>query len=294
MYAIKAKGRNGYHLYDENDRHLIEMHNKIRWEEQIRRSLQQDLFVLHFQPIVKLSSGEVAHHEALLRMLDATTGKLIMPGDFIETAERFGLIRDIDMWVLENSVRILGRINATQQSASIAVNISGRNFGYAELLTKLESWFELYQANPRDLIFEVTETVAVDNLNQAKTFIEALRSLGCRFALDDFGVGFSSLHYLKHLPVDFIKIDGGFVRTIHKDVSDRTLVKAISDIAKGMGIQTIAEFVENEAISNILRDMQIDFGQGYGIGRPEPELRGITLPALGANGEREQASKLGN
>jgi EAL domain-containing protein (putative c-di-GMP-specific phosphodiesterase class I) len=152
----------------------------------------------------------------------------------------------------------------------LAVNLSGRHFGNPEILDLVRELLVSCKADPHSIIFEVTETAAVENVMAAKQFIEALCRLGCRFALDDFGVGFSSLHYLKNLPVDFIKIDGSFVRDLPTDKGDRVFVKAITDLAEGLGITTIAEFVENEAIVAALRDLGVHLGQGFYLGRPAP------------------------
>ena len=286
MYAAKADGRNGYRLYKEEDKQLLLMQDKIHWEDRIRRALKQNLFKLHFQPVINLGTGEITHHEVLLRMQDAASGELIMPGAFIDTAERFGLIREIDAWVLENTIRFLSDENLKDPSIKLAVNLSGRNFGSMELLKKVELWLQEYNADPTNLIFEVTETAAVDNLAIAKDFIISLQAIGCKFALDDFGVGFSSLHYLKHLPIDFIKIDGGFVRGLDSDVSDRIMVKAISDIAKGLGINAIAEFVEKESTVNILCELGVDLGQGYYLGRPKNELLRDKIGPVAKSAER--------
>ncbi len=268
MYTIKAQGRNGFHLYHDSDRQLQHMQEKVHWEDRIKRALSEDSFLFHYQPIIEINSGDIAHYEALLRIYDKDNDKLIMPSAFIDTAERFGLIKDIDTWVLEHAIQKLGEESARGNPISLAVNLSGRNFGSTELLRKLEYWLQHYKAIPENLIFEVTETAAVENLSQARSFIESLRALGCKFALDDFGVGFSTLHYLKHLPVDFIKIDGSFVRNLHTETSDRVFVKAICDIANGLGIYTIAEFVENKEIHTILTELGVDEAQGYYYSEP--------------------------
>jgi EAL domain-containing protein (putative c-di-GMP-specific phosphodiesterase class I) len=150
----------------------------------------------------------------------------------------------------------------------VAVNISGRHFGHTDVLNLLQRAIEEYRADPGSIIFEVTETAAVENLADARVFIEALQQVGCRFALDDFGIGFSSFYYLKNLPVDFIKIDGSFVRNMHKDPADAIFVKAISELAHGLGIITIAEFVEHAEVVQALRGLGVDMGQGYYLGKP--------------------------
>ncbi len=269
MYGVKASGRNGYSIYDVSDQRLSHMRDKIHWEDRIRRALAEDDFILHFQPIVNLENGETTHHEVLLRMYDRDADRLIMPNSFLDTAERFGLIKEIDMWVIENAIRIAGESSGAMNNLGLGINLSGRNLGDAELLHNIESWINKYHAEPGNLIIEVTETAAVDNLFQARKFIEALRSLGCRFALDDFGMGFSSLHYLRNLTVDFIKIDGSFITKLESEEADRIMVKAIANIAKGLGIQTIAECVESESTLNVLKSLNVDMAQGYLLGVPQ-------------------------
>ena len=205
------------------------------------------------------------------------TDEIILPGDFLETAEKFGLILEIDSWVIENAIRSLA--SRKQQKTGLSINLSGRNFGSRDFLNKIMSWIIKYDVNPELIVFEVTETVAVDNINQARDFIEDLRLIGCRFSLDDFGVGFSSLHYLRNLPVDIIKIDGVFIRNIATDKSDQIMVKAITHISEGLGIKTVAEFVEDENIYLMLKDLGVDMAQGYFIDKAMPQAK-FTYPDL--------------
>lgn len=270
MYMAKEAGRNRYHVFDANDHNIQRMQAKVHWEERIRQAVEQDRFVLHFQPVVALEQRSISHYEVLLRMRDEEGG-LIPPGAFIDTAERFGLIRDIDLWVMRHSFLAQARSLQAGQPVHLAINLSGRNFGDRHFLETLTRALETSDANPRHLIFEVTETAAVENLDQARYFIEALRELGCRIALDDFGIGFSSFHYLKHLPVDYVKIDGSFVRNLHHDRTDQVFITAIVEIARGLGITTVAEFVESKVICDILGELGVDMGQGYFLGRPQED-----------------------
>lgn len=253
-----------------DDDTLMQMHAKVHWEDKIHRALAEDRFTLHYQPIVNLKTHEVIHYEALLRLKDQD-GSLIYPHAFLDTAEHFGLIRDIDKWVLRHAVKKQAESIKNGNPISIAINLSGRNFGHSDILQHLQLALDEFDADPHALIFEVTETAAVENFGRARSFIESLRSLGCRFALDDFGVGYSSFHYLRNLPVDMIKIDGSFVRNLHLNQFDRIIIKAISDVANGLAILTIAEFVENEEIQNLLLDLGIEYGQGYQLAMPEEE-----------------------
>lgn len=267
MYTAKRNGRNQVHLYQEEDTELLNMQNKVHWEDRIRRALKENHFILHYQPVINLASGKVAHYEALLRMQD--NNELIFPSSFLNTAERFNLIQEIDKWVLRKGIEAQANSIKNGESVSIAMNLSGRHFGHQDVMHLVQNAVEEYQADPSCLIFEVTETAAVENFNQARSFIESLRSLGCRFALDDFGMGYSSFHYLKNLPVDMVKIDGSFVRNLHLNEFDRIIVKAMSDLANGMNISTVAEFVENEEIRVLLEKLGVDYGQGYHLGMPD-------------------------
>ncbi|MDH5776889.1 MAG: EAL domain-containing protein, partial [Gammaproteobacteria bacterium] len=268
MYAAKRQGRNQYHTYLQNDETLVKMKAKVHWEDKIHRALAEDRFLLQFQPIVDLQTGQAIHHEVLLRLAD-DEGKYIYPHSFLDTAEHFGLILEIDKWVLQNAIKIQGESIQNGEPIVLAINISGRNFGNTQLLQVLSESLEQYQADPHALIFEVTETAAVENFGRARSFIESLRSLGCRFALDDFGAGHSSFNYLRNLPVDMIKIDGTFIRNLHQNQFDRIIVKAISDVAEGLAIMTIAEFVENNEIKEYLLELGIRYGQGFHLGKPK-------------------------
>jgi len=271
MYTAKHRGRSQVHVYSEDDDELWNMQAKIHWEERIRWALSEDRFRLYYQPVVDLRSGLITHYEVLLRML-GEDGELITPAAFIETAERFGLIREIDKWVVQTAIRRQGQSVAEAKPVSLAINLSGRHFGSQDMLTLVKETIDKYQADPGSLMFEVTETEAVENLHKAREFINALRRLGCRFALDDFGIGFSSFQYLRNLPVDYVKIDGSFVRNLHVDADDRIFVKAIAELAHGLGIPCIAEFVENGHIVTVLKELGVHLGQGYHLARPGPEL----------------------
>ena len=270
MYSAKNEGRAKYHLFNEADNELWNMQNKIHWEDRIRWALANDRFVLHFQPVARISDLTITHYEVLLRML-SQENELIPPGAFLDTAERFGLISEIDRWVLKNAIRAQAQHKAQGRKVSLAINISGRHFGSDEIYTLVNQYIEEFGADPGSIIFEVTETEAVENLTHARKFIEKLQKIGCRFALDDFGIGFSSFHYLRNLPVNFVKIDGSFVRNLHVNREDRVFIKAMVDLAKGLNITCIAEFVENAEIVNILHELGVHSGQGYYLARPEAQ-----------------------
>ena len=267
MYTIKRSGREKVHLYTPEDKELGNMKAKVHWEDRIKRALRENSFILHYQPILNIKENRIQHHEVLLRMRD-DNGDLIYPGTFLETAEQFGLIRDVDKWVIRKSIQVQAQSIKRGRPVSLAVNLSGRNFGDPDFMELVEATLTEFNADAGAIIFEVTETAAVENIATAKIFVESLRSLGCRIALDDFGMGYSSFHYLKNLPVDMVKIDGSFIRNLTLNSADQAIVTAIRDLTKGMGIQTVAEFVENEAILNKLNEMGIDYAQGYHIAMP--------------------------
>ncbi len=269
MYMAKDAGRNSFHWYTSADKGVERMYAQVHWEDKIRTALAHEGFALYCQPVYDLRNNQIVHHEVLLRMVDADA-KLILPGAFLDTAERFGLIRGIDRWVMETSIRLQGESVRNGAPVSLAINVSGRYFGQPDVLEFVKNMIAQYGADPRCLIFEVTETAAVENVAYARRFIEALRAMGCRFALDDFGVGFSSLHYLKNLNVDFVKIDGSFIRNVNDDATDKMFVKAITELASALNIMTIAEFVDSQAVSSMLVDLNVGYGQGYHLGRPMP------------------------
>lgn len=266
MYCAKDSGRNKFAVYTENDGQLLSMQSKVQWEQKIRDALENDLFVLHYQPIVELVSGEVSHYELLLRIRDGN--ELIYPNNFIDVAERFGLIFEIDKWVIRRAINMQSQSEQRNQPLKLALNLSGRNLGNRNLLQLIRHEINSSRADPGKLIFEITETAAIDNFDQATQFIQALHDMGCKLALDDFGVGYSSFHYLKHMNVDMLKIDGAFVNALDQDAFDRVFVQSICEMAKGLNISCIAEFVENENVYRMLQQIGVTYGQGYYLGRP--------------------------
>jgi diguanylate cyclase (GGDEF)-like protein/PAS domain S-box-containing protein len=269
MYDAKEHGRDrvAHYRTDQHQRPRIE--SQMKWATQITQALAEDRFALVAQPIVPLAGNGPAQYELLLRMCDAH-GDLIPPGTFLYIAERLGLICEIDRWVAARAIDILAENRNAGHDLRLEVNLSGRTIGDAELLELIER--RLHETGvPADrLIFEITETAAVANIARAATFAERLAELGCKFALDDFGAGFGSFYYLKHLPFDYLKIDGEYVRHCATNETDRILIAAVVQIARGMGKQTIAEFVADQETVAVLTRLGVDYGQGYFLGRPEP------------------------
>lgn len=237
-------------------------------ESLIQGALDDDRIELLFQPILDIQRNEIRHYEALLRLIDPG-GNLVVPGQFLHSAERSGQIMTLDYRVLQRVVTYLASIENGGNNLSISLNLSGVHFGNPKLMKHIKEILLECQVPPERLIFEVTETAAMQDLDQAKQFITMLKDLGCRFALDDFGTGYASFYYLRCLPVDYIKIDGAFVRDLVKTESDRLFIKAMVDVARGLGIQTIAEYVTDEPTLRLLGESGVDFAQGYYIGKPD-------------------------
>jgi EAL domain-containing protein (putative c-di-GMP-specific phosphodiesterase class I) len=239
------------------------------WLGRLRRALKEDLFVLHYQPIVSLVDDCVSHYEALLRLADEPGGRLIAPGRFLPAAERYGLIRDIDRMVLEKVIHLLGAEHGLH-GVSVAVNLSALSVTDGSLLAHIERQLALYGVDPGRLVIEITETAAISNMARARAFCVGVQALGCEVALDDFGAGFGSFQYLKHLPFSYLKIDGDFIRALPDSPKDQLVVKALVGVTRGMGRRTIAEFVSDEATIELLRDYGVDYAQGFEVGRPRP------------------------
>jgi diguanylate cyclase (GGDEF)-like protein len=265
MHAAKEAGGNRVHVTHGGDSRVAGMQARVARADQVRRALGEDRFTLYWQPIVELAGGEATQYELLLRMI-GEDGAIVPPGAFIEVAERFGLIGELDRWVIRRAIRLL----AARPDVRLEVNVSGCSLSDAELPSFVEREIAVAGVDPSRLVFEITETSAIADMEQAREFAERLTRLGCRFALDDFGAGFSSFHYLKYLPLDSLKIDGDFVRGLASSPTDRLVVKAMVDIARGMGMKTIAEFVEDAETVTLLRELGVDYSQGYHHGRPVP------------------------
>jgi EAL domain-containing protein (putative c-di-GMP-specific phosphodiesterase class I) len=240
------------------------------WLARLRRALARDLFVLHFQPIVSLADGRVAHHEALVRLADEPAG-VIGPASFLPAAERYGLIREIDRMVLDKVATLLGSQPAGQGTA-IAMNLSAVSLTDGDMLAHIRRGLEHHGADPRRLILEVTETASISHMGRARAFCAGAQQLGCAVALDDFGAGFGSFHYLKHLPFNYLKIDGAFIRGLPDSAHDQRVVRALVGLVREMGQRTIAEFVGDRETMRLLREFGVDYAQGFEVGRPQAEL----------------------
>ncbi|HET8754971.1 MAG TPA: PAS domain S-box protein [Solirubrobacteraceae bacterium] len=266
MYEAKEGGRDRYAVYAADRHEPPRVQARMHWVERIRDALEDDRFVLHAQPILDLRTDDVAQYELLIRMLD-DHGDLIPPGTFLQVAERFDLVQEIDRWVAGRALELIAE---HEGALRLTVNLSGRTLTDDRLLAELEAGIARTGADPGCLTFEVTETAAVANIHLAREFAERLRNIGCRFALDDFGAGFGSFYYLKHLPFDYLKIDGEFVSNCLSNRTDQLVIRAVVDIAQGLGKETVAEFAADAELVQFLRTQGVDYAQGFHVGRPLP------------------------
>ncbi len=267
MYQAKEAGKNAWRVYRQDLAASKEMLNRLSWNERISNALEKGLLKLHFQGVFNTGDGQFSHVEALIRMLDETDpSKIIMPGYFIQVAEKTGKILDIDRWVIAESIRLLAK---TPDLNAIAVNISGRSFDDPNLPGYIRDHLIDAEVDPARFMVELTETAAVSDLHDAQRFIESLHQTGCQVCLDDFGSGFSSFAYLKNLRADILKIDGIFIRDLPNDRDNQIFVKSIVDVARGMHKKTVAEFVEDAETLEMLRVLGVDLVQGYYLDMPQ-------------------------
>jgi EAL domain-containing protein (putative c-di-GMP-specific phosphodiesterase class I) len=259
----------------------------LGWARRIRAALEHDGFVLYEQPLLELGSGAIARHEILLRMV-AEDGEHIAPMAFLPTAEQAGLVQAIDAWVIRRAIDLIARQARRGQRLHLDVNISGASVTDPELLAVVERELALAEVDHSCLTFEITETAAIADIELAQRFAARLGELGCGFALDDFGAGFGSFSYLKHIPFDTLKIDGEFIRGLVHSERDQIMVKAIAGVARDLGAETVAEFVTDDATRELVHSYGVHYAQGYGIGRPRP----ITATWPGAFADRSEIGQL--
>ena len=271
MYQAKSKGGAGWHLYSEGEGVQEKMQSRLHWEEMINRALADDGLIVYYQPILDIRARQVSHYEALVRMRGGD-GSAIPPGMFMDVAEDSGLIREIDRQVIHQVFGKMLALFAVGKTYKFSINLSGVSINDPTLLSFIRDELSLSPLLPSHVVFEITETAAVSDFSAARTFMNAVRELGCAFSLDDFGVGFSSFNYVKQLPVDYVKIDGSFVRTLVESPDDQVFVRALAEVARGFGKKTVAEFVEDERALKMLRSFGVDYAQGYFIGKPGPDV----------------------
>jgi diguanylate cyclase (GGDEF)-like protein/PAS domain S-box-containing protein len=263
MYDAKEAGRNRYAFYTTSEHPVSRTAARLAWANRIERALEDNRFVLVAQPIQDLRSGRISQYELLIRMLDDHDDH-VPPATFLYIAERYGLIGHLDEWVAVRAIELIEQ----RPDLHLEINISGRSLGDRDLLRAIDNRLRSAPIDPAHLIFEVTETAAVANITQAQLFAQRLRDHNCRFALDDFGAGFGSFYYLKHLPFDYVKIDGEFVQHAASATIDQLVIQAIVRIARGLGKETIAEFVTNAETCRMVQQLGIDYAQGNHVGEP--------------------------
>ncbi|WP_372791225.1 EAL domain-containing protein [Paraconexibacter sp.] len=269
LYEAKESGRDRAVVFTADAPDAAQRQQRTAWSQRLRQALDRGQLTAYVQPIMTLATGQITQYELLVRLIDEN-GNAIPPSAFMPTAERTGLVREIDRFMIERAIELIAAPHGAGPPISYEVNLSARSLADPELPPFVSGLLQRTGADPSRLVFEITETAAIANMEQARGFADALRDLGCGFALDDFGAGFASFYYLKHMPLDFLKIDGDFVRTIIYNRTDQLVVRHMAEIAANLGLQTIAEFVEDEATLELLTELGVDHVQGYYIGRPVP------------------------
>jgi len=267
MYQAKEAGRNRYYLFSASDQAREYLGLRTRFQEKINRALEHGGFFLQYQPVLNIREEEVVRHEVLIRMRDED-GTVVPPDRFINVAEQTGQIREIDRWVVQQALESLQE----QPALRLAVNLSGAVIVDPQMQAWLRENLPKAGLRPGQLVLELTETAMVSNIVGAVELMRDMHSLGAEFALDDFGSGFASYAYLKQLPVDYVKIDGSFIQGLATSEDDQLFVKALVEVAHGLGKQVVAEYVEDAQTLDILEHYGVDFGQGYYIGRPGSDL----------------------
>ncbi len=266
LFEAKRRGRNAVHVFNPDDSASDVLRNNLDWSRHIRNAIAEDRVVLYFQPIVQISTRKTVYYEALVRMIDED-GNIVMPGKFIQALESTGEMAVLDRWVIKRAISMLSRY---KQLEKIAINLSAQAFRYDGLVSIITNALVENNVAGDAITFELTESASLLDISETNRIITELHKLGCSFAIDDFGSGFSSFAYLKELPADYIKLDGSFIRNLHHDNVDRALVHSIIEVVKTLGRQTVAEFVENEEILNFLAQNNVDYAQGYHLGKPAP------------------------
>jgi diguanylate cyclase (GGDEF)-like protein/PAS domain S-box-containing protein len=269
MYEAKEAGRDRLAVYSRAAGREALFESRFSTAQRVRAALENEGLALHIQPIMKLVTEEVSQCEMLLRM-ESGNGELITAGAFLGAAERSGMITELDRWVVRNAIELAARERDAGRWKSFEINLSGRSIGDDELPRIIAEGVHEHDLDPAALIFEVTETAAIANMEEARGFASSLKRLGCRFALDDFGAGFGSFYYLKYLPLDFLKIDGDFIRDLASSSVDQVLVRGVVEVARGLGMETIAECVEDAETLALLSEYEVDYAQGFHVGRPRP------------------------
>lgn len=265
LYLAKRHGRNCVHLYSEEDEESDDVKRSMEWLHTVKHAIEQDQLILHYQPIYDVESNQIEYYEALVRL--NIEDQIVYPGDFIPALERFEDISLLDQHVINMVIRHLSQY---PQLCRAAINLSAQAFRNADVVPFIEDKLSTYNVSPERVIFELTESASLTNLAATQEMVQKISDMGCSFSIDDFGTGFSTFSYLKSLPAQTVKIDGSFIRELTHSPVDLALVKAIREVATAVGKKTVAEFVEDQETLNLLRDIKVDYAQGYHLGRPQP------------------------
>jgi diguanylate cyclase (GGDEF)-like protein/PAS domain S-box-containing protein len=271
-YTAKDHGRGRVYIYEEQDSELIRREEENYWATRIKKAIKENRLKLYAQPIVSLKYGDKynRHYEILVRLLDEDN-KIVQPNSFIPAAERYNLMTSIDRKIIFETFQFINEhAHEDEHNTHYSINLSGNTLGDDTITDYIRDTAEKFKIDTKTICFEITETTAIKNLQQAKSLIKKLKFVGFKFALDDFGSGLSSFQYLKNLPIDYLKIDGSFVADMVNNNIDHAMVSAINEVGHVMGIETIAEYVENDQIIKKLQEMNVDYAQGYGIAQPKP------------------------
>ncbi|MGD2119193.1 MAG: EAL domain-containing protein [Chromatiales bacterium] len=275
-HIAKEKTGKRIYLYNHQDPEIQALQKTRHCVTLVRKAISNDWFELYLQPIVNLYNNSISHYEVLLRLID-NTGEMHSPANFVPAAESSGLINKLDFWVVDHALSLLEQVPMEQANVHLSINLSGAGLQTPALLELIKTKLSFHALNPARIMFELTETAAVKDVQKTRETISKLRAIGCRFAIDDFGTGFSSFNYIKNYPVDFIKIDGTFIRNLLSEASDQILVRSMVDIAHNLGKKVIAEYVENAETMELLRNYHVDFAQGYYLGKPAPAADVLSL-----------------
>ena len=269
MYQAKDNGRNRVRLHDHNPDDLRGTHKRVHWARELREVLDENRVMLCSQPVVRLADRTAVHQEILVRILDRN-GSMVLPGQFIEVAESLGMAQEIDLRVVSKVIDVLQGPEYRGRKSRFFVNLSRTSISDPHWVRRFHNMLAAARIDHSQLVFEITETAAMSSVDVTQEFITQMKGMGCRFALDDFGAGFSSFYFLKRFDVDYLKIDGSFVRDLATDNASRLFVRALCDVASGLNKQVVAEWVEDQAVMDILVEMGVQYGQGFLFARPQP------------------------
>jgi len=268
MYQAKESGCGQYHIFSSDRDYHSQLTSRRYWKEIIEDALKNERFILLFQPILDMRTNQITHYECLSR-IKTTDGSFVMPSDFIGLADELGLIGQIDRVLFKQAIKQHKRFKQQGKNIKLTINLSGRSFNNTTVFEDIKALLGAPEVDPGQFVFEITEAAAVSDFSAAQDLIKKIKGLGCSFALDDFGMGFSSFFYLKHLPVDYIKIDGSFIKQLDMSFEDKVFVRAMIEVSQALGKKTVAEFVENEEILMFLKGFGVDYAQGYHVGKPD-------------------------